>query len=386
MRTLLGMFLVAALLATTWQTKAEPQLQGTVLGIFHPLSLESSKAIGARAFRRGVHVPKFTDPSVTQELSDYKDAGFLIIVSLNGWTVKHGKLPPVNSPQWNRLIDQMSAFIRINGKWIDILALANEPVVDISLDDLKPQGDGTVPEIKFFRELAARSQKVIHSDPALAHIRVSSPAILNLENVETQANKQMIGPRRRQKQKAENNHPNQRLFDWAASDPNIDIIDIHEHVATVSQIENALTYVHQHTDKPVIITEWSQSRIVWPKVSGWLDHPIDSTFAARWHVNGNQTNTDFIQTCYRHPVSKEEWDALVATANYDPEFMKQAFAVMQRYGVLAATYGGGVQSGDPRFDTDLLWATRTVVPGQDGKPQENYLFLTWYRELTRSLH
>ncbi len=347
--------------------KVNPQPSATILGVFNPESPEQAGGLGAKAVRIFVSAQTLKQGAhskMIETLAEYKRAGFTVIATVGVGGKKKPKLPEIDSAQWKKKGENFELFLRAAGPSIDYISIANEPLVDMAASDFAPREDGRIPGIEFFKQRAVLAQSVIHSDAKFSHIKVSSPALFNLE---------LIGK----------GHADARLnsliFDWEISDSNIEVIDTHTHVKSASQIEEVLTFIRQKTNKPVIITEWSQA----PAAREWLGSSIDPDFAQKWSVNARQANKAFIEACYQKPVLKAEWDEFVAKAPYDPSFIKEAFAVMVRHGVAVATYGADRQYGSVKFDAKQLLANRTVVPGPDGKPQENYLFALWYRNLAK---
>ena len=370
-RDLLKWIGVAAVLPAlpSWAGPAQKP-QGTILGIFNPETPESVRDLGAMGVRVIVsnsHLQNGGSGIISANLANYKSMGNTVIATVPNWAgATKTPLPAPDSAEWKQRLDQFEAFLRVAGPSIDYCAIDNEPMFEIAPADFKPRGTGPAPVIEWYRALAQRGHAVIKSDAKLSHIRISSPAVNEVD------------------QEAEGKNALtdliKTLLDWESNDPNIDVLDIHLHVATVADIEAALTFMGERTKKPLIITEWSQAAAA----RDWLGKHLDPVFVKKWMADSRLTNSDFIKAAYDKPIEKREWDEFVATAPYDPAFMRNAFAAMVRHGVAVATYGADLQYGSEIFDSKQLLANMTVVPGPDGKPQENYQFANWYRDLAKA--
>ena len=357
---------LAAILAVPLQGTAQQKLPATELGIQNPYTPESATEMGARAVRV-IGVPLSLKSQKTEELASYKKRGFTVVATMVCWKRKEA-LPAKDSAPWKETMDSFEQFLRAAGPTIDYCTLANEPVAERVPADFTSQGGRDIPAVEWFKALAERAQKVIKSDQRLSHVKVSSPATILPEpmGAAAQARKKVAD----------------ELLQWAINDPNIDVVDIHLHISSVKMLEDSIISVQEKTKKPIIITEWSQARVA----KGLMDQKLDEGFAKKWKVPAGLTRAFYIRACYKKPVEKAEWDEFVATFPYDPTFLKRAFSVMVRHHVAVATYGAHRQYGAPIFDLKQLLATLTVVPGPDGKPQENYLFAAWFRQLAKDYY
>merc|ERR1711920_695954 len=95
---------------------------------------------------------------------------------------------------------------------------------------------------------------------------------------------------------------------------------------------------------------------------------------------GKVTNLDFINHCYKTPVTDTEWTTFMNGHPYDSGFMRNAFEHMKKTGFLYATYGAAFQYGNPEFDTKQLFATMTVVNGRQDLPPNKPLH-KWFQDL-----
>ena len=357
---------VAGILANALQGFAQQKSPTTELGIQNPYTPEAAREMGARAVRV-IGVPLDLKSKKTDELMSYKKAGFTVVGTMVCWDRKKA-LPAKNSAEWKNTMDRFEQFLRSAGPTMDYCTLANEPIGERVPADLASQEGSDIPAVEWFKALAERAQKVIKSDVRLCHIKISSPATILPEP---------MGPAAQARKTAAD-----ELLNWAINDSNIDVIDIHMHISSVKMLEDAIISVQQKTQKPIISTEWSQARVA----KTLMDQKVDGAFAKKWSVRADQTRTSYIRACYKKPVEKAEWDEFVATFPYDPNFLNDAFLVMVRHNIAVATYGAHRQYGAPIFDLKQFLATQTVVPGRDGKPQENYFFATWFRKLANDYY
>ena len=361
-----GMALAGAVLAGA-QSLAAEKTGGMILGIFNPVSPESAKDLGAKAVRILVCCRNREETRLADRLAEYKRLGMTVIITTNRWNGdKRDPLPAAESAEGKESLDRFEAMLRSVGSSIDYVAIDNEPLSDLAQSDLKGRGNGPSAAIEWYRALARRAQAVIKSDAKLSHIKVASPALTGID--------------REAEGKRVQHESFDAILDWEVNDPNIDAVDMHARVAGTREIQAAVAFMRRKTKKPLIVTEWSQAGAA----REWLDRPLDAGFARQWKAGPRMTNREFVKACYDKPVEKAEWDELVAKAPYDAGFMSSSLAAMARNGVAVATYGAQKQYGNTAFDTKQLYATMTVVPGKDGKPQENYLFATWYRKMAQA--
>jgi len=329
-----------------------------LLGIHNPASPALIQNLGAKAVR--FIIDGYNDPQTRShgiaKCVEFKQGGYIVMATLKNVETNQTGLAVPDSTDWNATLAALESFLRGAAGSVDYCSLDNEPELTLPAIDFESQGTNPSPAIVWFSALASRARGVVNSDPTLSHIKICSPANLNVFTT---------------------NGPGWVLRRWAEEDPNIDVIDTHQHVVQASDIEDALAAIQQETHKAVVITEWSQARVAYP----WLGDTLDAAFAAQWNVQGPRLNSDFVAACYTNRVGKAEWDQFVAMAPYDSSFMQAAFVSIVRHGVTVATYGADTQYGDVNFDTKQLLATMTVVTNSTGLPQENYLFANWYRGL-----
>lgn len=361
-----------------------PPPRGTILGVFNPgpQSPQSVQALGARAVRFLVPIANAAGPNsqlLINEFASYHNLGFTVIVSVahwNGDTKQRvgGKkptpdpLPAVGSKQANDLLQKFDNFLKLAGPYIDYCAIDNEPMFDLAQSDLD---NGAADAIAWYRTVAQHAQDTIKS--LRLPVDVVAPALNEVQG----------------EGKGRKDNPIVDAFlNWESADPNIQVVDLHLHVKTASDVDAALTLVAQRVvGKPIVVTEWSQAGAA----RDWLKQAVDPSFARTWKVvPSTLTNEEFIQNAYGSPVLNVEWNEFVSHAPYDPQFMQAAFAVMERHGVAVATYGAEMQYGNAIFDSKQLYANMTArspVPPRYQCPtcpptyEENYLFVTWFKAI-----
>jgi hypothetical protein len=79
-------------------------------------------------------------------------------------------------------------------------------------------------------------------------------------------------------------------------------------------------------------------------------------------------NWDVIQNAYDEPMSPQEWQSLIATAPYTPDFIPDFYNVLNENGFVLACYGSAVQYGSPAYDWKQLKATKTTNPVSPNQP------------------
>jgi hypothetical protein len=202
----------------------------------------------------------------------------------------------------------------------------------------------------------------------MAHIKISAPAVIDIDRL-LQGKMKKVG---KEYMKS--------ALTWAEKDVNIDMIDLHAHVASVNAFKRVISYVKEGTSKPIIVTEWSQSKAG----LNWLRSPLDGSFANQWD-RGGRTGLQYMEQCYRQPVSLKEWNAFMRTSPFDPDFMKECYAIANAKRVSILCYGAQRQYGNAKFDTKQLEVNKTVKKSPAGKAHENYGFGKWYRELSSAV-
>jgi len=356
----------------------------TLLGIHNVITIPMAKALNISTGRVTISAQDMAQmiapANVNSDLqalkTNYK-AGIKSIITVSWNLATPGKpLPPVGSKQYNENLANWDQFILIYGPYLYAVTLDNEPSATYASTDLM-SSTGESNAIDWFQTLASQTASLRASTPALSNLLIGTPAIWEWENIV-------------------NNTPtafDTAFLTWATQDPNIDFIDTHAHVSQTSDITTLYTYlakknVHaKPAPKQLACTEWSQSAATtdWlkktPTVASALNNKayISSLNGAR---PTNRSYISYIESSPSNALDLATWNAFMATAPYDPNFMSDAFEVMKSFNLLFACYGGYLQSGSPYFDTDQLYANKTVVP-LNGNWQPNYNFLEWYMAIKR---
>ncbi len=134
-----------------------------------------------------------------------------------------------------------------------------------------------------------------------------------------------------------------------------DAIDVHLHTVSVDMGARQIAYLKERTNMPLATTEWSQARVAF----GWLEQ-VNSQYG--------MTNRDVISNAYDQPMSPQEWQDLIATAPYTPNFIPDFYNVLNENEFVLACYGSAVQYGSPAYDWKQLKATKTTNPVSPNQP------------------
>lgn len=368
----------------------------TILGIFNPTSPASATALHAKAVRLMVAAQDLVNGmDYAPILAGYKKESLTVIVTMTKWNeslvsatvtggaggegvagkggrigftpAAKGRLPDPSSEAGKALLSFFETFLRKSGPYVDYCTLDNEPMFDVDpMDFVAAAGRPEAPVVVWYQALAARAKSVIKSDPGLAHLRISAPALNDI---------QRDAEGKRTKTDLINT-----LLPWETRDTNIDVVDVHLHISTVEDVAASVAFMIRNTRKPLIVTEWSQAGAA----RKWLMLPVKKSFVTKWGLTPIQakTNRAFVEACYKTPVSTTEWNEFVGEAPYDKTFMAGAYAAMVQAGVAVATYGAEIQYGNAMFDTKQLFANKTVAHAP-GHPEENAQFADWFRAVAQ---
>ena len=134
-----------------------------------------------------------------------------------------------------------------------------------------------------------------------------------------------------------------------------DAIDLHLHVVDVAMGESIINYIKTRTTHPLVCTEWSQSKAAGPLGNNWLN-TVNSVSGF-----GNLTNKQIIDSAYVAPMDSSDWDMLIVTSPFTPNFISDFYAVMDSNCFKFSCFGGVFQFGSPAFDWDQLIASKTVA-------------------------
>lgn len=352
---------------------------GTILGVFNSVTPEEVLGVKVRATRRIYGVGQLkryfagaeTQVDVLGELKAFHEAGVRVIASVN--FIHDAPIPLAGTSLYTENLQIWNQFLTKAGPYLYGVTLQNEPIYECVASDLKIATDDTKPPaITWFKKLAADAAALKKTNPKLSHLLIGTPSV---------GGPPMLSPTQNV---VASDFIFQSFFPWAASDPNIDFIDIHVHEKNLGDVATLLDIVVKNNSakKMLFATEWSQA----PFSKTWLEQDISSTVPLPSPKPATLIkNRDYVEYAYDHPLDLQTWNKLVSTIGYDPNFMKEGFELFKAKGFTAVFYGAYRQYGSMNFDTKQLYTNLTVVPYASGKPQPNYLFPQWFKALSSSL-
>lgn len=296
------------------------------------------------------------------DIRTYAREGIAVVVTPFLWTKPGDSLPQDGSPEWERTIEIFAEVIRLFGTDIRYLTLDNEPTFERTAEDLALGQDGTSRALRFYTALAARAQAEKRRS-ALSNLVIVSPGMYAIEQYADgsidASLKSTLAP----------------LLAWACTNADIEAIDIHAHVRSAAVLTDILRYMKGLTAKPVLLNEWSQT----PAAHEWLDRPLSGSYRSAYDIP-RMTPRQFITACYTNRVPLKQWNDLIALAPFDPDFMRESYAVACEYGVRVILYPHA-QWGSTEFDPNEILASRTVILRENGMPERNHLFFDRLREI-----
>jgi len=206
----------------------------------------------------------------------------------------------------------------------DMLLLVNEVYIDTPAADMKPARDGSIPMVVFLKRLAARVHAAALTAPGGGALPVACGGFTRINGKAMQAN-----PATR------------ALLEWLADAPEITHVDFHMHQNTVDEFNDALAYMRKALPKRrLVVSEFS----VIHNYSLHVGDKIGATaagraFAQKYNLDPKQTYADYLNAIARKPVPEEQLRAMLASASwFDPKFLEKACAIMEKNGVVLATY------------------------------------------------
>ncbi len=310
---------------------------------------------------------KTSTGSVYPIISAYQSKKFKIMVSLMSWTKKGESLPLVGSQEREQMFQDFETFLMAEGKSIDWLTLDNEPTIDRTEEDWASGEKGEPQLLLFYQELAKRAMAVKTKNPEVFHFLIGSPALFNL-HIQKYLETSDLKSFRRQ----------EAFLSWASRDANIEVIDIHTHVGNLLEFTKAIEEVKKISNKPITISEWSQNSAA----LAWRQELLPNEFVETWKCPVS-TREDFIENCYKNPVSGKQWEDFIKEHPYDSTYMKNSFAIGVKKGVLVMNWAL-LQYGSKTFDSKQLFASKTAKTESNKAPIENGPFASWYRDLTKA--
>ena len=236
----------------------------------------------------------------------------------------------------------------------DMLLLVNEVFVDTPADDMKPAPDGSIPMVVFLQRLAARVHAAGLAAPGGGPLAVACGGFTRLD------------------QKAKREHPaTLALLAWLANAPEITHVDFHMHQNTLDEFAAALAFMRKALPgRPLVVSEFSivhaYTRHVGDKIGST---PAGRAFAQKYNLDPKQTYADYLNAIARKPVPEEQLHAMFASAAwFDPRFLEKSCALMEKNGVVLATYAYVQESSGLRSATrpmQVPWRLNPIFHERD---------------------
>lgn len=260
----------------------------------------------------------------------------------------------------------------------DLLLLINEYFPDTPEADTLPDAGGRIPMVEFLKRLAAHVHAAGLRDPRGGPLPVSCGGFTRLDLARMQE------------------HPSVRqLLPWLNDSPHFSHVNFHLHQKTLGQFETALAFLRgQVPAKPLIVTEFS---LVWAYKAHLGDAVAagakGGAFAAACALPAGTTVLDYLNAALRRRVPEEEWHAFLNSQPwYDPEFLRRSTALMERHGVVLATYAflsessgalRPMRAGDTPWRLNPIFAERFAVSPDPARPAVNPDFFKAFLERQR---
>lgn len=260
----------------------------------------------------------------------------------------------------------------------DLLLLINEYFPDTMEEDTLPDATGGIPMVTFLKRLAAHVHAANPRDPRGSPLPVSCGGFTRLDLARMQG------------------HPSVRaLLPWLASSPHFGYVNFHLHHQSLEQFSTALEFLRKNVAaKPLIVTEFS---LVW-RYKAHLGDALDASkagrdFARAQSLPDTTTVLDFINSAMRKRVPEATWQAFLNSQPwYDPGFLRKSAALMERHGVVLATYAflsessGAIRplrEGDTPWRLNPIFAERFAVSSDPARPAVNPDFFRAFLERQR---
>lgn len=236
-----------------------------------------------------------------------------------GWSV-----PAPDSPRERECFGFADGLLDEMHGNMSLLALVNEVFVDTAPADLRADADGRIPMVEFLRRLTAHVAARKPQDPQGRPLPLYCGGFTRLDTPGMQTNNAALA-----------------LMKWCQTDPRITGVNFHLHQNNFEQFEQALDFIRKNIPaKPLIVTEFS---LVW-NYQAHLEDRMDSSAAGaallkQYNLEPAATVREFINHCMAQPVSEAEWMSFLNAQSWlDPQFLEHSCDLMERHGVVVATY------------------------------------------------
>lgn len=254
------------------------------------------------------------------------EQGYKVIYGFR-WDFKHHKMriPTPNSPEEKRLFDVEKRILEQLGAHITIFSLGNEPNLETLDEDMKPDANGSIPLIVFMKR---QLEEVVlpyfkaHPERPLPPMYLGSlPALFEKKQQDIPANI--------------------ALLKMTEEDPRIAGFDLHLHIVDFKQAEDALRSARKIVKKkPFIVTEFSLHRLFLAHRSDLLgDTEGGKKFCETYQRDPKMAFFAWCGIANTEGVSVDEWTALFASRTwFPPHYLRQYYALFQKYGVTIGTF------------------------------------------------
>lgn len=315
-----------------------------------------------------MHLLGNQDPSQNpniQAILEAKAHGRRTILNLK-WNYETAPFPGAGSVAMIQEIDQLNQLLPVVMGKVDILVIGNEPFIET-----EPSQSGQ-PLIVFYRTMANDVITYWNAHPqAQQATRLYMGAFTRLDL-------------------PKNRTPSvQWMLRYIASHRELSGPDLHMHMPNFAANQTMLSYVlpQLRLDQKFLVTEFSLVLL-------WYQHlgdPLSPDFTSRYNLPTPLKVYQFINLTLQNPVPDQEWrDFLAACPWYVAHrpFLLNAYNLYRSTGRLGVATYGMLQSWTKgqQFTVNTmpwllnaLFATKTVQPGENGSPHENY---PWAEEFT----
>lgn len=183
----------------------------------------------------------------------------------------------------------------------------------------------------------------------------------------------------------------ERWMAYVKATPEIDGVDIHPHVPSLSASKPFLAYIlpRMRAEQTFIVTEFLLTW--WWKKN--MKRPVDPRYAWKYHLPPDTQNWQVIKSALDVPFSKSQWDDYLRLSPWfetRKHYLRNQMKVFRDTGRLAvATYGfkqGSSMSADWGPDKtpwliNSVFTGRTTQPNSDGSAATNYAWIDDFRRL-----
>jgi hypothetical protein len=168
------------------------------------------------------------------------------------------------------------------------------------------------------------------------------------------------------------------LFRYARNTPGVAGVDLHLHVSSLGQMQQAIDFAKSQIGpgKQIISTEFSLKNYF----KAQLGRPIDPRFAVKWRLDASWQVWQYLDHALKAPGPRAEWlDFLQASTWFTAvgSSLADADRLFDREGLTIATYAmRQTQPGmGPHTDPwilNALYCNQTCLPERSGDPSPNY--------------